>query len=81
VTRGRGGPCAPAAIFVFAPDRNGERPAAHLENFSGILHVDGYAGFARLQAPASPAMVDGYPVNRLYELPPWNWKPPEAVKS
>jgi transposase len=45
-----GGPAAPAAIFVFAPDRKSERPAAHLENFSGILHVDGYAGFARLQA-------------------------------
>jgi transposase len=45
-----GGPEPPAAIFVFAPDRKGERPAAHLENFSGILHVDGYAGFARLQA-------------------------------
>ena len=46
----RSGPAAPAAIFVFAPDRKSERPAAHLENFSGILHVDGYAGFARLQA-------------------------------
>jgi transposase len=45
-----GGPAAPAATFVFAPDRKSERPAAHLENFSGILHVDGYAGFARLQA-------------------------------
>jgi transposase len=45
-----GGTSAPAAVFVFAPDRKSERPAAHLENFSGILHVDGYAGFARLQA-------------------------------
>ena len=26
-------------------------------------------------------MVDGYPVNRLDELLPWNWKPPDAVKS
>ena len=45
-----GGLAAPAAIFVFAPDRKSERPAAHLKNFSGILHVDSYAGFARLQA-------------------------------
>jgi len=48
--RSWGGPAAPAAIFVYAPDRKSERPAAHLENFSGILHVDGYAGFARLRA-------------------------------
>jgi hypothetical protein len=26
-------------------------------------------------------MVDGYPVNRLDALLPWNWKPPDAVKS
>src|SRR6516165_4925277 len=44
------GSAAPAAIFVFAPDRKSERPAAHLQNFSGILHVDGYAGFSRLRA-------------------------------
>ena len=36
-----GGPTPPAAIFVFAPDRKSERPAAHLELFSGVLHVDG----------------------------------------
>jgi transposase len=44
------GPAPPAAIFVFAPDRKSERPAAHLQHFSGILHVDGYAGFERLRA-------------------------------
>ena len=48
--RSWGGSAAPAAVFVFAPDRKSERPAAHLENFSGILHVDGYAGFGRLRA-------------------------------
>jgi hypothetical protein len=48
--RSWGGPAAPAAIFVFAPDRKSERPASHLKNFSGILHVDGYAGFVRLRA-------------------------------
>ena len=26
-------------------------------------------------------MVDGYPVNRLDALLPWNWKPAEAVKG
>jgi hypothetical protein len=43
-----GGPAPPAAVYVFAPDRKAERPASHLEHFSGVLHVDGYAGFERL---------------------------------
>jgi len=48
--RGWGGPAPPAAIYVFAPDRKAERPAAHLEDFKGLLHVDGYAGFEKLTA-------------------------------
>ena len=43
-----GGPAPPAAVYLFAPDRKAERPAAHLEDFKGILHVDGYAGFEKL---------------------------------
>src|SRR5579883_460886 len=46
--RGWCGPDPPAAVYVFAPDRKAERPAAHLERFKGVLHVDGYAGFERL---------------------------------
>jgi transposase len=46
--RGWHGPEPPAAVYVFAPDRKAERPASHLENFKGVLHVDGYAGFERL---------------------------------
>lgn len=44
------GPEPPAAVYVFAPDRKAERPAAHLMHFKGVLHVDGYAGFERLTA-------------------------------
>jgi hypothetical protein len=40
----------PAAIYFYSPDRKAERPASHLEKFSGILQVDGYAGFERLTA-------------------------------
>ena len=43
-----GGPEPPAAVCLFAPDRRAERPASHLENFKGVLHVDGYAGFESL---------------------------------
>ncbi len=40
---------APAAVwFRYSPDRKGERPVAHLRDFSGILQADGYAGFNRL---------------------------------
>lgn len=43
-----GGPEPPGAVYIYAPDRRGERPAAHLERFKGVLQVDGYAGFERL---------------------------------
>ncbi|MCP3459704.1 IS66 family transposase [Bradyrhizobium sp. CCGUVB23] len=42
------GPEPPAAVYLFAPDRKAERPAAHLADFKGVLHVDGYAGFEQL---------------------------------
>jgi transposase len=45
---GWGGPAPPAAVYLFAPDRKAQRPASHLENFKGVLHVDGYAGFEQL---------------------------------
>lgn len=38
----------PAVWFRYSPDRKGERPLAHLQDFSGILQADGYAGFNRL---------------------------------
>ena len=42
------GPDPPAALYRFSPDRKGERPAAHLQGFAGVLQVDGYQGFERL---------------------------------
>lgn len=46
--RGWGGPEPPAAVYLYAPDRRAERPASHLADFKGVLHVDGYAGFEQL---------------------------------
>ena len=43
-----GGAAPPAAAYVYAEDRRGERPAAHLAGFAGVLQVDGYSGFKRL---------------------------------
>jgi len=42
------GPDLPAAVYFYSPDRKAERPNSHLVNFSGVLQVDGYAGFERL---------------------------------
>jgi transposase len=38
----------PAAVFFYSPDRTAERPLAHLKDFTGVLHADGYAGFKGL---------------------------------
>ena len=32
----------------YAPDRKADRPVAHLAGFTGILQVDGYAGYGKL---------------------------------
>src|SRR5215813_15452368 len=39
---------APAVWFAYSPDRKGEHPAGHLQNYSGILQADAYAGFNKL---------------------------------
>lgn len=42
------GTTPPAVVFLYAEDRKGERPTAHLAEFQGVLQVDGYSGFKRL---------------------------------
>jgi hypothetical protein len=44
------GPDPPAVVYCYSPDLKAERPISHLKGFSGILQVDGYAGFERLAA-------------------------------
>jgi transposase len=61
-----GGETPPAAVYLYAEDRKGEHPAAHLAGFQGILQVDGYGGL----------QVDGYGgFKRLLEN-----RPPGAVR-
>ena len=43
-----GGSDPPIVAYVYAADRKAERPEAHLGEFSGILQVDGYGGYAAL---------------------------------
>jgi hypothetical protein len=47
-------------MFFYSPDRKGEHPIAHLKNFTGVLHADGYAGFKSL-----------YQGNRIIEATCW----------
>src|SRR6478735_353334 len=49
------GSTPPAVVYLYAEDRKGERPAAHLVDFRGILQVDGYSGFkSLLESRTSP---------------------------
>src|ERR687893_2032179 len=45
-----GGETPPAVVYLYAEDRKGEHPAAHLAEFQGLLQVDGYSGFKSLLA-------------------------------
>src|SRR5579859_1212333 len=68
--RGWGGPEPPAAVYLFAPDRRAERPASHLENFKGVLHVDGYAGFEPLTGKGDVVLAAcwSHARRRFYEV-------------
>ena len=43
--RGIAGAWHGAALFFYSPDRKGEHPQAHLKDFRGDIHADGYARF------------------------------------
>jgi transposase len=42
------GPEPPGVAYVYATDRAGDRPIAHLNGFAGVLQVDGYSGYRKL---------------------------------
>src|SRR3954447_16888560 len=43
-----GGRAPPAVVYYASPDRRGEHPQRHLQNFSGILQADAYNGLNAL---------------------------------
>jgi transposase len=49
-----GGETPPAVVYLYAENRKGEHPAAHLAEFQGVLQVDGYAGFKSLLTGRPP---------------------------
>src|SRR4051795_13529155 len=52
-----GGSTPPAVVYLYAEDRRGEHPAAHLAEFHGVLQVDGYGGFKGLLENRPPGEV------------------------
>ncbi len=68
--RAWGGPDPPGVVYVYAPDRNAERVAAHLAGFTGVLQVDGYAGYRPLaeKGDVRLAFCWAHVRRRLYEL-------------
>ncbi|MBS1826403.1 MAG: IS66 family transposase [Acidobacteria bacterium] len=48
--RASGSTDPPAVWFRYSPDRKGEHPRRHLQDFAGVLQADAYAGFNDLYA-------------------------------
>ncbi len=66
-----GGEDPPMVAYVYAADRKAERPEAHLGDFSGILQVDGYGGYAALarrRGQVSLAFCWAHARRKFYEL-------------
>src|SRR3954467_8459733 len=51
------GSTPPAGGYLYAEDRRGEHPAAHMAEFQGVLQVDGYGGFKSLLAGRPPDQI------------------------
>src|SRR5215211_6360728 len=67
------GSTPPTVVYLYAEDRKGEHPAAHLAEFTGVLQVDGYGGFKSLLAGRPPdeirlAFCWAHCRRRFYEL-------------
>jgi transposase len=64
------GPDPPAAVYFYSPDRKAERPTSHLEDFRGVLQVDGYVGFERLTASGNIVLAAcwAHARRKFYEL-------------
>ena len=65
-----GGVDPPAVAYVYAPDRKAERPMTHLAGFTGVLQVDGYAGYRALaeKRDVQLAFCWAHVRRRFYEL-------------
>lgn len=67
------GPEPPGVAFTYAPGRSGKYASVILQGFSGILQVDGYAGYNRVldlrdNQPIGLAYCWAHARRKLYEL-------------
>ena len=44
---------APAALFLYSPNRDGEHPERHLTTYTGLMQADAYAGYNELRLCAA----------------------------
>jgi len=60
----------PIAVYVYAQNRKAEQPIAHLAGFTGVVQVDGYAGYRALalKNTVSLAFCWSHVRRRFYEL-------------
>ncbi len=65
-----GGADPPIAVYVYAQNRKSEQPLAHLAGFTGVVQVDGYAGYRALARKNSVrlAFCWAHVRRRFYEL-------------
>ena len=65
-----GGADPPIAVYVYAQNRKSEQPLAHLAGFTGVVQVDGYAGYRALTQKNSVrlAFCWSHVRRRFYEL-------------
>jgi len=68
--RPAGDTAAPAVWFAYSPDRKGEHPAQHLQEFRGTLQADAYAGFNQLYEDGriEPAACWAHVRRHFYDL-------------
>ncbi|WP_442785892.1 IS66 family transposase [Methylobacterium sp. C25] len=64
-----GGSDPPGVAYVYAPDRTGGRPIAHLAGFEGVLQLDRYSAYGVLAKGGAvrPALLKPCP-SSFYEL-------------
>jgi transposase len=65
-----GGADPPIAVYVYAQNRKSEQPLAHLAGFTGVVQVDGYAGYRALAQRNSVRLAFrwSHVRRRFYEL-------------